>query len=126
MAILEDIQGSRQCLQQLALEGVAGADLDGIKVRKYVQLGQRNTGQAVDPNGITDNHGIEPAAAAGASGGCAKFRACLTQLFAGFLQQFGRKGSAAYPGNIGLGYADDLMDVARAGARTGAGAAGTG
>src|SRR5690606_38244967 len=58
----------RQVVDDLAVEPVAGADLDFVHAVEHVELGQRDALDAVDGDGLAHQHRVEPAATALAPG----------------------------------------------------------
>src|ERR1700733_3719951 len=108
----------------LAVQQIAGADLDGVEAIEDIQLSQRQTVDATGTHGLTDQRGVEPAATALASGVDAEFLATATDLLADLIMQFGRKRALADPGRIRLADSEHVTDGARAHAGAGCGLCG--
>lgn len=126
LAAMRRLQTGWQISQGLAFVGVRRADLDSVEIIKYVQLGQRHTREAVNPNGIAQHHGIEPAGTPRTTRGGTKFISDCAQLLAISIVQFSREWTTANPSHIGFGDADDFVEVARTNAGTGTGATSAG
>src|SRR5207237_9219461 len=56
-------------IERFPVEAVADAYRDFGERVEHVQLGDRESGEPVDPHGVAHHHGVEPAAAAWASRG---------------------------------------------------------
>src|SRR5450830_250069 len=115
----EDVHGH-------AVDGVAGAQLQRFDTIQYVQLGQAHAGHAVDLYRAAQQGSVEPAAAAGTARHGAEFMADLRQVVtdAGIGRQFRREWAGANARRVSLGDAHDVVQHARAYARTGGGIAG--
>src|SRR5467141_2954346 len=72
----------RQMVDFLAVQGVAGADLDRIEAIENVELGQRQPVDAAGPHGLAHQHRVEPADAPLAAGIGAELAAALADLAA--------------------------------------------
>ena len=92
----------RQMVDLLAVQHVAGADLDTVEAVEDIELGQSKTGDAAGADGLAHQHGIEPAAAPLAPGVDAEFLAAATDLLTDLVVQFGRERALADPRRIGL------------------------
>ena len=90
-----------------------------------VDVRDREFIDAIDHGGMAGGDGIEPAAAARASGGRAEFAAHAVQ-HVGDLRVLGRERPFADAGGVGFHHADDAIHAVRRDAGTGAGAAGGG
>src|ERR1700709_2189851 len=88
---------SRQMVDFLAVQHVAGADLDRVKTVENVELGQRQPGDATCPHRLPHQHGVEPAAAPLAAGVDAEFLAAAADLLADLVVEFGRERALADP-----------------------------
>src|SRR6266699_5983798 len=75
----------RQMVDFLAVQGIAGADLDRIEAIENVELGQRQPVDAAGPHGLAHQHRVEPAAAPRAAGIGAEFAATLADPAAGLV-----------------------------------------
>ena len=101
-----------------AIEFVAGAELELGQAIEHVELGDAQTGQAVDLGRAFEQRRIEPATTAAAPGGHAFFRTdgghvpARCALLLPF--QLGRERAATDTGAIGLGDAQHVMQEARA------------
>src|SRR3984957_7286534 len=100
----------RQMVDFLAVQEIAGADLDGVKAVEDIELGQRQAVDAAGTHGLADQRGVEPAAAALASGVDAEFLAAAANLLADLIMQFGRKRTLADPGGVGLADSENVTD----------------
>jgi len=94
----------------LAVEPVAGADLDRVEAVQDVELGQRQSVDAAGPDRLADQHGVEPAAAARTAGVGAELAATLADLAAGLVVLLGRERALADAGRIGLAQAEHIAD----------------
>src|SRR5690606_5590404 len=103
-----------------------GADADGFQAVEHVQLGQAQTGDAVDLDGTAQDHGVEPAATAGTPRCGAELVATLGQEGPGVVEQFGRERTGTNTGGVGLGDTEDVVQVQRTETGTGSGTAGRG
>src|ERR1700719_49322 len=92
----------RQMVDLLAVQPIAGADLDAVVSVENIELGQRQAVDAAGPHRLAHQHGVEPAAAPLAPGIDAEFLAAAADLLADLVMQFGRKRTLAYPCRIGL------------------------
>src|SRR6266850_2473304 len=92
----------RQMVDFLAVQGIAGADLDRIEAIENVELGQRQPVDAAGPHGLAHQHRVEPAAAPRAAGIGAEFAAALADPAAGLVVLFGRERALPDPRRIGL------------------------
>ena len=124
-ALLDVGDGGGRVVDDFAVEAVGGADLDGVEAVEAVEVGDGEFIGAVDHDGVADEDHVEPAAAAGATGGGAEFAAHVVEHVAdGFV--FGGEGAGADTGRVGFGDGDDVVDHPRRDAGAGAGAAGGG
>src|SRR3954471_11041895 len=98
----------------LAVEPVPDANLDSFEPIEDVELGQGEPGNAAGPHRLAHQHGVEPAAAALASGVHAELLAAPADLLADCVMQFGRERSLADAGRVRLAYAQHVTDRARA------------
>ena len=103
--------------EPLAVGLVGHAHLDRVEGVEHVELGQGHLGQRVEPDRLAHHDGVEPAGAAAAPGVDPVLVAPVDQGVADLVGQLGRERTAAHPGHVGLGDADDLVDVAGADAR---------
>ena len=108
-----------------AVEFVAGADFDAVEGVESVEVGDREVVDAVDHSRVPDGDGVEPTAAAGASGGCAEFATHPVEHVADSLVFCG-EWAFADAGGVGFYHAQHAVDVVRGYARAGAGATGGG
>ena len=114
----------RQVLDPLAVDVVGHADLDRGQGVEHVELGQGQLGQRVEPHGVAGHDGVEPARPATATGVGAVLVAPVDEQVAGLVEQLGGERPGADAGDVGLGDADDPVDVHGADAGPGAGTAG--
>ena len=70
---------------------VADADIDGFNAVHHVQFGDAHPGNAVDLDGAFQCGGIEPTAAACATGYGAEFVSAFCQTCTDFVKQFSRE-----------------------------------
>ncbi|RMV57311.1 hypothetical protein ALP09_04765 [Pseudomonas amygdali pv. lachrymans] len=105
---------------------VADADVDGLKTVKHVQLGQAQARDAVDFDGATQDDGIEPAATTSATGGSAELVATLGQESTDIVEQLGRERTRTHTRGVGLGDAQNVIQVHRTKTRTGSDTASSG
>src|ERR1700722_12570979 len=103
----------RQMVDFLAVQEIAGADLDGVKAIEDIEFGQRQAVDATGAHGLTDQRGVEPAAAALATGVDAELLAAAADLLADLIMQFGRKRALANPGRIGFANSEPVTAPAR-------------
>ncbi len=92
----------RQMIEPLAAEAVADADPKPVDAIEDVQLGQRDSVDAVDLDRLSDQHRVKPATAARPAGYGAEFAAALAEQPARRVFEFGRKRAAANARGIGL------------------------
>ena len=122
--LVEDGLVVRRVGEALAVGLVGHAHLDRVEGVQHVELGQGHLGQRVEPDRLAHHHRVEPPRTAPPLGVDPVLVAPVDQDVAGLVQQLGGKGSAAHPGDVGLGDADDLVDVPGADPRAGTGPAG--
>ena len=80
-----------------------------LEAGEHVELGDRETVEAVEAHRVAGHHGVEPAAAARAAGGGAELLAVVLQLLAEVVEQLGRERPAADARRVRLGDADDRV-----------------
>src|SRR5690606_31586254 len=90
---------------------VAHTDLDHIQAVEHVQLGQAQATDAVDLNCAAQDYGIEPAATAGATGSRTELVATLGQTLTDVIEQLSGERTRTYPGGVGLGDAQHVIQV---------------
>ena len=112
----------------LAIQFVGRANFQGLEAVENIEFGQGPFINAAGHDGMVGDHGIEPAAAARASGGGTKFTADAAQLFAIGIEEFGGEWSLANAGGIGLEHTEHAVHAVggHAGTRRSAAAAGVG
>ena len=98
----------------LAVDLVAGADLDLVQVAQHVQTGESHLSGALHHAAVLGGHGVKPAHTAGTAGGgteLALVAAAAAQLVALLAQQLADEGLGvgAHRGGIGLGNTDDVL-----------------
>ena len=120
----DQLRSIRVVLEQRAVEAITGADLDRVEAVEDVELGERQLGQAVEANRLTQHHAVEPPCPAAASGDRAELLADVDERVAIDVEQLGRERSGTDTGGVGLGDPDDPIDVARPETRADAGTAG--
>ena len=103
---------------------VGHAHLDRLERVEDVELGQGHLGQRVEAHRLAEHDSVEPSAPAFAPRIGAELVAPLHEQIPDVVLLLGREGPRADPGDIGLGDADDAVDVPGPEARPGAGAAG--
>ena len=94
-------------------EAVAHADRDLVERREHVELRQRERRDAVDTDGESQRHEVEPAAAANASGHGAELTAELAHALLRRPVDLARERPLADAGHVGLGDSEDLVDPLR-------------
>src|SRR5581483_8833380 len=109
-----------------AVDLVAGADAHRLHAVEDVELGDAQAGDAVVEDGAARGDGVEPAAAARAAGDGAVFVALVADGLADVVVQLGRERAGADAGGVGLDDAQHVVELARADAGAGGGAAGGG
>src|SRR3982075_3093637 len=85
----------RQMVDFLAVQHIAGADLDTVEAVENIELGQRQPGDAAGAGGLSPQPRIEPAAAPLAPGVDAEFLAAAADLLTDLVAQFGRERTLA-------------------------------
>src|SRR5258705_8936471 len=80
----------RQMVDFLAVQGIAGADLDRIEAIENVELGHRQPVDAAGPHGLAHQHRLEPAAAPRPAGIGAALAAALADPAAWVVVLFGQ------------------------------------
>ena len=93
------------------------------KPREHVELGDDETGQAVERDGVSRRDRVEPAAAPRPARDGAELAALAAQSFAALVVQLGWKRSGADARAVGLEHADHAADRARPDSEAGARAA---
>src|SRR5579872_5655914 len=96
----------------LAVQQIPCANLDGFKAVENIELGQRQAMDTAGTHGLAHQRGIEPAAAALASGVDAEFLAAAANLLADRVMQFGRKRALTDAGRISLTDSKHVADRA--------------
>jgi len=100
----------RDLVKATILERVPGADPDLVEVIEDVQLGDRERGQAVDPDRAADEHGVVPATPSGPTGRGAELVPLLLQQRPDLIGQLGGKRPAADARGIGLADPESAVD----------------
>ena len=109
----------RQVVVVDAVDLVPGADPHDVEVVEDVELRDGEFGQRVEPHGVAQHDGVEPAGPATTAGVGAELAADGDDVFADFVEQFGGERSGADAGDVRLRDAEHPVDVA--GADAGAG-----
>lgn len=125
-AHLQDGRIGGHGLDTAAIAFVGDADAQLFQTVEDVKLGKGHAGEAVGAGGMSDDDGIEPAATTGASCGGTEFTADLAQVFTYGIVEFCGHGTAADPGGIGFGDAQDVIEHGGTDSRSGGGVAGDG
>ena len=107
-----------------AVHIVGHADRNLLQAGQHIQLGDEQVGETVDAHGLACQHGIVPAAAAGAASVHTELAAGGAQVVAHLIEQLGREGAGTHAGGVRLLDTDYAGDAGRAHTRTHAGAAG--
>jgi len=102
----------RDMVVQVVSVPVADADFDGLERGEDVELGDCYLGQGVQSHSVIQKHQVQPSGPAPAPGVRPVFMAQVDEHVALFPVDLGGKG-LTHPGQIGLGDADDPVDVAR-------------
>src|SRR5690554_1613671 len=105
---------------------IAHTDFHRLQAIKHIQLGQADAGYAVDLNGMAQRYRVEPATAAGTTGGGADLVALDRQVFTHAVKQLGGERAGTHPGGVGLGNTQNVVQVQGAETRAGSGTAGGG
>ena len=113
----EILGAGREVFDPLAIEFVGHTHLDRIELIEHIELGDRQAVEAVHLHGVAADHAVEPATAPASAGGGAVFSAAVAKVVIETALQFGRKGTLAHPGGVGLRHADHPVD--QGGAHTG-------
>jgi hypothetical protein len=79
----------------LAVQHVAGADLDGVEAVENVEFRQCEPGDAAGADGLTHQHRIEPATASLAAGVDTELLAAAADLLTDLVAEFGRERALA-------------------------------
>ena len=103
---------------------VGHADPDRLQLVEDVQLGDGQLGQRVDPDGVAEHDGIQPARAPTTPGGGPVLMADVHEVVAHLVEQLGGERPCSHTRHVGLGDAYDPVDIPGTDAGTGAGAAG--
>src|SRR5690606_37730400 len=114
---------TRELREHLSIHFISRADLEFLQRIEHVQLRHRQTRQAIDACRITNHHGIEPPAPAGATGGSAEFVAQLAYTAVQRLIELGRQRAVAYTRGVRLDHADHRIDQRGSDSCTGGGTA---
>src|SRR5579875_987744 len=99
---------------------VGHAHLDRVEGVEDVELGEGDLRQRIEAHGLAEHDAVEPAAASAPAGVGAVLVTALDQHVADGVQALGGKRAGPHPGDIRLGNADHLVDLARPDARPGA------
>ena len=122
------IRAHGQDVNRFAVQLVAGAQPQLFQAIEHVELGDAQARQTIDLRAALEQSRVKPAAAARTAGGHAFFSAhgghVVTGCARGFPVEFGGEWAAAHAGAIRLGDAQDVVQHARAHARSGSGVAG--
>ena len=109
-AAFEGAEGGGHLVYAFAVDFVGGADVDGVEIVEDVEFHESPFADAADHGGVAGDNGIEPAAAAGATGSGAEFGSYAGDVFAGCVGQFGGERAAANAGGVGFDDADDAVN----------------
>src|SRR5690242_14377695 len=97
-------------VERLAVDRVAGADLQLLEAVEDVELGEGDAIDAGDLDRLAHERRVEPAAAAAAAGDGAELAAALADQFADLVVELAREWTGADAGGVGLGNAEDIAD----------------
>ena len=95
-------------LDAAILHAVSDTKLQSFKFIKHIEFGQSQRSDSVQTYGISHQHRVKPATAAGSSGGRAKFLTLAAKEFSGLIQQFRREGTTADTCRVGLNNAHHI------------------
>src|SRR5262249_43510959 len=109
----------REMVDLLAVQPIAGADLDRLKAVEDVEFRQRQAVDAAGADRLADQHCVEPAAASGTPRIGTELAAALADLAADGVVLLGRERTLADPGRVGLAQAEHIADRAGPEARAG-------
>ena len=109
-----------------AIHLVRVASLDGVEAVEHVALHHNQLSDAVEHDGVTQSHKVNPSAAAFATGYSAVFVTDVANLCACFVEQLGRERTATHACAVSLENAKHLANLVggNAKARAGSGADG--
>ena len=107
-------------LDAATIDLVGHADPQRVDPGQDVELVEHDRADAVDRHRIAQRHGVEPADPPGSTGHGAEFVAALRDPLPDAVEQLGRIGPRADARRIRLHHADDLVDLERPDASTGA------
>ena len=99
------VLSGRQVIDLAPVQAIRGADLDFVKAVEDVELGEREAVDATGADGLADQYGVEPAAAARPAGDNPELLAALAERPADLVFLFGRERAFAdrdsQPGLLG-------------------------
>ena len=107
---LEISRGAWHPLDRLSPQAIGPADVDGLHIVKDVQLGDRQSGRTVQPNGVPKGHKIQPTAAARTSCSDPEFPSSLPKAFSARVAEFSRERPLPDAGRIRLENPDSMFD----------------
>ena len=103
-----------QIVNRLAVQHIAGANLNLVKAVQHIELGQRNAVNARRLDHLAHQHRIKPATAPLAPRHRAEFMAAFAQLLPDFIILLGRERPLAHPRGVGFGDAQHMIERGRA------------
>ena len=106
------------------IEFVGDADLDRVEGVEHVELGERDLRGRVEADRVTEHDHVAPTGATTTAGVRSVLVTDVDEGIADLVSELGGERSGTDTGRIGLGDTDDTVDVPRADASAGAGAAG--
>src|SRR5690606_2853573 len=114
----------REDIECLAFRSVPNAELDGFDPIEHVELGDAQSGYAVDLDRTLECRCVEPSATARTAGDRAEFLALFGEMTADLIEQFGRERARADPCGVSLGDSQDVLQALRPDPRPRGGGAG--
>lgn len=112
------VGGGGEVIHRAISEVIGSTNIEFHHVDEGVEPGDDETAQGVEPGGVAEGDEIEPATAAGSTGGRAVFVALLADLVTDFVVLLG--GERAFSDASGVGFADAECVVDVPGADSGA------
>lgn len=110
--LFQHVQVLGERLQQLALVLVANGNLELLQLVQNVQLGDVQTGIAVDPGGVLEDNEIEPSTSSSSTSGDTELGTNLLEVLSDVVELLGRERSGSDSGGVSL---DNTVDVSDGG-----------
>ena len=71
----------------LTVQFVSGADFQFIQFTKHIELGDGQTGQAIEPDRVIQNDRVQPSASPASTGGSTELSTGLLDMVTDFIEQ---------------------------------------